>query len=114
MGELRLIRLDPARRPVAVLSAFTGGMHCCVVTTLASEQPDGRWAVAQGRMLDGDAYDYEDADGDETFELTSFDNSFLYAFSSYNGSYSPPRVTKLIEGRLVDVTRLSAYRPFLR
>ena len=114
MGELRLIRLDPARRPVAVLSAFTGGMHCCVVTTLASEQADGGWAVAQGRMLDGDAYDYEDADGDGTFELTSFDNSFLYAFSSYNGSYSPPRVSKLIEGRLVDVTRLPPYRPFLR
>lgn len=114
MGDLRLIRLEPGRRPVAVLGVYTGGLHCCVVTTLASEQADGRWAVTQGRALDGEAYAYEDADGDGRFELTSLDNSFLYAFSSYSASFAAPRISKLVEGKLVDVTRLPQYRPFLR
>ncbi|QLP96878.1 MAG: hypothetical protein HZY79_05000 [Rhodoblastus sp.] len=48
-GQVRLIRLDPAaRHPAVVLTAYTGGMHCCTVTTIAAEQGDGRWSVAQG------------------------------------------------------------------
>lgn len=114
-GMLRLIRLDPAApRPAAVLTAYTGGLHCCTATTIASLQADGRWRVAQGRLLDGEGYQFEDVDGDGTIELTSLDNSFLYAFTSYAGSFSPPRVSRVVGAELVDVTRLPSSRGFLR
>jgi hypothetical protein len=114
-GQVRLIRLDPAaRHPAVVLTAYTGGMHCCTVTTIAAEQGDGRWSLAQGRRLDADGYEFEDVDGDGVVELVSLDNSFLYAFTSYVGSFAPPRLSRLEGGRLVDVTRRPAMRGFLR
>lgn len=114
-GQVRLMRLDPAApHPAVVLTAYTGGMHCCTVTTIAAEQGDGRWAIAQGLRLDADGYEFEDVDGDGSVELVSLDNSFLYAFTSYVGSFAPPRVSRLEGGRLVDVTRRPSSRGFLR
>ena len=114
-GQVRLMRLDPAaRRPAVVLTAYSGGMHCCTITTIASQQPDGRWTIAEGQRLDADGYEFEDVDGDGAIELTSIDNSFLYAFTSYNGSFAPPRVSRLEGGQLVDVTGRPSSRGFLR
>jgi serine protease Do len=114
-GQVRMIRLDPASpRPSVVLTTFTGGAHCCMQTTIATQKPDGAWTIAQGLTLDGDGYAYEDLDGDGVAEMLNYDNSFLYAFSSYAGSFSPSRVSRVIDGEVRDVTRLPAFQPFLR
>lgn len=113
-GELRLMRLDPASpRPAVVMTAYTGGMHCCTTTTVATLR-EGAWSVAEARRLDADGYAFEDVDGDGSYELASLDGAFLYAFAPYNGSFQPTRVSRVAGGEIVDVTALPAMRPFLR
>jgi hypothetical protein len=114
-GQIRLVRLDAASpRPSVVLTTWTGGAHCCMQTQVATQKAGGAWTIAQGLTLDGDGYVFEDVDGDGIAEMLSYDNSFLYAFSSYAGSFAPSRVSRLIDGEVRDVTRLPAFQPFLR
>lgn len=108
-------RLDPASpRPQVLITAYTGGAHCCTLTQIATADAAGNWTVLDGGMLDGGAYTIEDADGDGTAELTHRDNSFLYAFASYAGSVAPVRIRRVSAGTLADVTREPRYQPYLR
>lgn len=113
-GELRFLRLGGASSsPSVVLTLYTGGLHCCTLTTLASMDAQGRWSVAQGRALDGSGYEFEDVDGDGAVELIAPDNSFLYAFSSYSASFAPTRIARVEGARVIDVTNEPRFRPFL-
>lgn len=111
-----LLRLDPATTvPQVVVTRYTGGAHCCTMTWIATK-PSGAaaWTLLDGQMLDGGGYAYEDLDGDGATELINVDNSFLYAFESYAGSYSIQRYSQLRGGTLVDITNTPAMRPFLK
>lgn len=113
-GELRFMRLGGATAaPSVVLTLYTGGLHCCTLTAIASMDAQGRWSVAHGRKLDGSGYDFEDIDGDDVVELVAPDNSFLYAFSAYSASFAPTRVARVEGARVVDVTGEPRFRPFL-
>lgn len=113
--RLRLLRLDArSPRPSVVFTAFTGGAHCCILTTIATQGVDGSWRLAEGPMLDGGGFAFEDIDGDGAAELVSVDNSFLYAFASYAESAAPLRIHRIVDGALVDVTRRPEFQSFLR
>jgi hypothetical protein len=113
--EARVLRLD-LKMPVpqVVMTAFTGGAHCCTVTRIATAQMPGEWRVLDAGQLDGDGYRFVDVDNDGAMELISFDNAFLYAFASYAASNAPTRIAKLEGSDINDVTDEPRYRAFLR
>ncbi len=113
--EARVLRLDPKTPlPQVVMTAFTGGAHCCTLTRIATAQAPDQWRVLDAGELDGDGYRFIDIDNDGAMELTSFDNAFYYAFDSYAASYAPTRIAKLDGSDINDVTDEPRYRGFLR
>ena len=106
-SRVSVVRLDrSAPEPEVVLSYFWQGAHCCTVTRIATEHPDGTWHVVDGETLDGDGgYRFQDLTGTGEVDLTSADQAFYYAFSSYAGSVAPTRIHRLVGDRLIDVTQ---------
>ena len=96
-----------------VFTHFTGGPHCCTNTIVATADAQGRWrAIDAGYTERG--YDFEDLDGDGAAEMIGLDEGLLYAFSSYADSNPPPRLKKLVDGTVKDVTFDPAYRRYMR
>jgi serine protease Do len=113
--EARVMRLDPKTSvPQVVMTAFTGGAHCCTVTKIATTVAADEWRVLDADQLDGEGYQFIDIDNDGAKELVSVDNAFLYAFESYAASYAPTRIAKLTGSDINDVTNEPKYRAFLR
>jgi hypothetical protein len=113
--EARVMRLDPkTSAPQVVMTAFTGGAHCCTVTKIATTATPDEWRVLDADQLDGEGYRFVDIDNDGAKELVSVDNAFLYAFDSYAASAAPMRIAKLTGSDINDVTDEPKYRPFLR
>ena len=115
-SEAQIIRLDRSSpAPQVVFTYYWQGAHCCTVTRIATEQPNGTWAVLDGENLDGsDGYDFEDLTGSGDVDMISADQSFYYAFASYASSVAPTKIHRLEGGRLVDVTREPKYYDYLR
>lgn len=114
-SEAHVMRLDAgARLPQIVMTTFTGSAHCCTATKIAIADGPDAWRVIDAELLDGEGYEFADLDGDGANELISVDNGFLYAFDCYACSFAPTRVSKLVEGRIKDVTADPKYRNFLR
>jgi hypothetical protein len=112
--EARVLRLDlETPVPQVVMTAFTGGAHCCTLTRIATAQTPDAWRVLDAGQLDGDGYQFVDVDNDGAKELISFDNAFLYAFDSYAASYAPTRIAKLDGSDINDVTDEPRNRGFL-
>jgi hypothetical protein len=113
--EARMLRLDlKTSVPQVVMTAFTGGAHCCTVTKIATALTPDQWRVLDAGQLDGDGYQFVDVDNDGAKELISADIAFLYAFDSYAASYAPARIAKLDGSDINDVTDEPRYRGFLR
>lgn len=111
--RLRAIALDPQRprERQIVVTTFSGGAHCCAQVRIFSRRGPGDFAEIDGGMLDGDqGFGFEDLDGGGTFELTSGDQSFLYAFGPYVTSFMPLRVERLVGTRIVDLRRDASVR----
>lgn len=104
--RLRALALDPQRprERQIVVTTFSGGAHCCAQVRIFARIGPGAFAEIDGGMLDGDeGFLFEDLDGGGTAELTSGDQSFLYAFGPYVTSFMPLRVERLVGTRLVDL-----------
>jgi len=114
-AEVAVLRLDPASaEPQVVFSSFWGGAHCCTVTKIVTKVGT-EWRVVQGKTIDGDGgYIFDDIDGDGAAELLSVDQSFLYAFAPYAGSWAPKTIAKLAGDRLIDVTAHPNFRTYMR
>lgn len=99
--------------PVVILTGYTGGMHCCVTFQLVTRQ-QGQPRVLSLPMMDGDPDTGfpRDIDGDGAADILRADDSFLYAFTSYAGSWAPPRLWNLRDGALVDVSAEPRYAKF--
>jgi serine protease Do len=105
-AEAAFIKLDAdAKEPQLVFTRYSGGAHCCTQTWVVTK-PEGAagWSLLEAKNLDGGGYNFEDVDGDGAQELLSVDNSFLYAFDSYAGSFAPVKISKLRLGKIEDVT----------
>ncbi len=97
--------------PQIVVTQYSGGAHCCTSTLIATETQAGKWVLVDGLIdLDGDGYGFEDIDYDGVYELISSDNSFLYAFDSYAGSFAPVKITRVVDGHAVDATTEPLFR----
>lgn len=115
-SDAGLLKLDPATAaPQLVFTRFTGGAHCCTQTWIATAPEGGSgWTLIDAGVLDGGGYSFEDIDGDGTLELVNVDNSFLYAFDSYAGSFAPIRVNRLRGNTLKDISGEDEARPQLK
>ncbi|HEY9697096.1 MAG TPA: hypothetical protein V6D10_07525 [Trichocoleus sp.] len=103
-GGITLQDLDQDGVAEVIVDSFSGGAHCCTSFAIYHWQDD-QFKVAELNMLNGRGGTFKDLDGDGTIELVSYDNSFLYAFSSYAGSSPPSLIFNLRNGELVDSTR---------
>jgi hypothetical protein len=105
-------RWDKTGALFVLLESYTGGAHCCTHVQAAVPKPGG-FEVADLDAYDGErlARLPEDLDGDGAVDFLVTDDAFLYAFSSYAGSFPPPKVLHIVEGKAVDVSSRAGFRP---
>jgi hypothetical protein len=99
----------------ALLQSFTGGAHCCNQMQAAIIGPRGIRVVEIGTFDGGpeDAFP-RDLDGDGVVDFVQRDNSFLYTFASYAGSFAPPQILNIVGNRIVDVSTRPGFRRLFR
>ena len=109
---LKVADLDGDGEPEVLVDTFTGGAHCCTITRFYSYRPaTGTYTRDPSYNWLDTGYKLVDLDGDGKPELSGFDPSFAYAFSSYAGSQFPPLVFSFRrdvttgKGSPTDVTR---------
>lgn len=105
-------RWDRSGALFVLLESYTGGAHCCTRVQAAVPRSGGF------EIADLDAYDGErlerlpsDVDGDGAVDFVVTDDRFLYAFSSYAGSFAPPKILNIEGGRIVDVSDRKGFAP---
>lgn len=86
-----------------IVDIFTGGAHCCSVSTIVRSTPKswGRPLVHDWR---DNGYQLKDAGGSSTPELIADDSRFTGAYTAYAGSAEPIRIFSLEGGLLKVVT----------
>jgi hypothetical protein len=104
---LKLVEMDASNdAPELFVSRYSGGAHCCNLISIVAKTGNGQWTEIEVGAYDGDPErNYpNDVTGDGVAEIVTLDNSFLYAFASYAGSYAPTIVLALRDGAIVDVS----------
>lgn len=104
--HLRIVEMDTSNdTPELYVSTYTGGAHCCNDVFVASKTADG-WKEVDVGFFDGDPERLypRDLDGDGQAEVKTYDNSFLYEFASYAGSYAPTQILGFRDGAVVDIS----------
>jgi hypothetical protein len=104
-------RLDPDDPvPQVILSAYSGGAHCCNVRTVFVKARH-KWRIFElGAGLNADVNRFpkdEHGTGRPAFVLP--DDRFAYAFTSFAGSWMPPRVFVVINGAVAELSGSSLY-----
>jgi hypothetical protein len=97
--------------PYLLVESYTGGAHCCDHVQVVVPAP-GRFRLVDLGTFDGEQLERSpaDLDGDGAVDFVVRDKSFLYAFSSYAGSFAPPKVLNVVGGKGVDVSRRAGFR----
>ncbi|TAL34950.1 MAG: hypothetical protein EPN98_07790 [Phenylobacterium sp.] len=111
-AQLGVGRLDPASKQSAVLfTTFGTCAHGCGVVRLL-DYLDGAWRKVEVGVIEGSQLPAfpEDLDGDGHREIQLWDRRFNYAFASFAGSYTPPQVLAVRNGRAVDVSAQLRFR----
>lgn len=103
-GKIWLQDLDNDKQPEVMVSTFTGGAHCCTNTVIYRWQGN-KFAKTETGFMDGGGGAFEDLNKDGKMEFLTFNNAFLYAFSSYAGSFPPSVILEYNQGKFKDVTR---------
>jgi serine protease Do len=115
-AQAGLVQLDAnSKTPQIVFTRYSGGAHCCTSTWIV-QKPEGAagWSLVDAGKLDGGGYWFEDIEGEHGLDLLSVDNSFLYAFDSYAGSFAPIKISQLQNGQLVDISENESSRDRLK
>ncbi|MBF2079102.1 MAG: hypothetical protein IGR76_11440 [Synechococcales cyanobacterium T60_A2020_003] len=102
-GVVSLNDLDNDGNAEVIVETYSGGAHCCTTFLIYSWQGSD-FAKTETGFLDGGGGVFEDIDGDGRAEFSTFDQSFLYAFSSYAGSFPPSLILSFQDGQFQDVT----------
>ena len=110
-STISLQDLDQNGTAEVITETYSGGAHCCTTHTVYSWQ-EGDFVKTDLGFRDGGGGRFEEINGDERLEFVSYDNAFLYAFSSYAGSSPPSQIFSFQNGRFVNTTR--QYPQYLR
>jgi hypothetical protein len=103
-GSVFLKDLDNNGSSEVIIKTFSSGAHCCTDITIYTWQ-NNQFIKTETGLLDGEGGVFEDLDGDRKLEFSTSDNSFLYAFSSYAGSFPPSLIYAFNNGKFENVTR---------
>ncbi|WP_254563987.1 hypothetical protein [Oscillatoria sp. HE19RPO] len=104
LGKIWLQDLTGDDNAEVIVETYSGGAHCCTsheVYTWTGEE----FEEIDFGYRDGNGGEFQDLDNDEVFEYLTFDGAFLYAFSSYAGSFPPSQILRIGNNGLEDVTR---------
>lgn len=105
-------RLDPASKLSSVLfTTFGNCAHGCGVVRIL-DYLDGAWRTVEVGVIEGAELPAfpEDLDGDGHREIQIWDRRFNYAFASFGGSHTPPRVMEVRRGHVQDVSAEPRFR----
>lgn len=97
--------------PYIIFQTYSGGAHCCTSFYIYTWL-DGQFVETSIEDLNGGGGIFQDLKGNNSLQFVTNDNSFLYAFSSYAGSYPPSLIYDLKKGQLIENTR--NYPDYLR
>ncbi|MBB2204578.1 peptidoglycan-binding protein [Gluconacetobacter takamatsuzukensis] len=113
--KLSIRQLDPASTvPQIMVSAYTGGAHCCEVTSIFGRSRNGQWTHADLGMQDGGGPpEIVAVPGAPAPVIVTYDQAFLYTFASHAGSFTPVILSRYHDGRLANVSDDPAYRSYL-
>jgi hypothetical protein len=103
-GAVSLLDLDHDGSDEVIVKSFSGGAHCCTSYLIYGWQ-NGKFNQLDAGMFDGEGGEFKDLDHDGRLELLTYDNAFLYTFSSYAGSFPPSLILAYQNGQLLNVTR---------
>lgn len=103
-GNVSLQDLDNNGIPEVIVRTYSGGAHCCT-NHLIYRWENQRFVKTETGMLNAGGGIFQDLNGDGNLEFLSDNNAFLYAFSSYAGSFPPSLIYRFQNGELIDVTR---------
>lgn len=102
--------LRPGGLPELVVSAYSGGAHCCT-TNLIYTQDNGRFENIGVLDMGNYGVNFADLNGDGTKELVVYSDTLAY----YDWSYAASPALKTVLGwdglRLADQTRFYSYVP---
>jgi hypothetical protein len=104
IGSVALQDLDGNGVSEVIIKTFSGGAHCCTNLNIYTWN-NKKFVKAETGFLDGEGGNFQDLNGDEKLEFITYDNSFLYRFSSYASSFPPSRIYAFRNGRFENVTR---------
>jgi hypothetical protein len=102
--SVRVRDLDADGEPEVIADLYTGGAHCCTVSTLYGfDAATAGYRRVVRNWLDA-GYFVRDFGRDGVVELESRDARFAFRFASYAESFLPLQVFRYRDGGLVDVT----------
>jgi hypothetical protein len=101
---LRVRDLDADGEPEVLLTAFTGGAHCCVIAQILQLEGDRSGYEAVDFDFGNGGFSLRDPDGDGGPEFVSSDEAFAYRFTAYAFSGRPLLISRYERGTLTDVT----------
>ncbi|MFW6358836.1 MAG: hypothetical protein ACOC0N_06440 [Chroococcales cyanobacterium] len=103
-GSVSLQDLNNDDTAEVIVKTYSGGAHCCTNFQIYSWQGE-QFTRTETGPRDGGGGAFKDLDQDGVFEFITYDNSFLYAFSSYASSFPPTSILQFKNGEFIDVTR---------
>lgn len=111
VGNVSLQDLDSNGTPEVIVETYSGGAHCCTEHTVYTWRGNTFTSAKLGPS-DGNGGAFKDLNGDGRMEFVTYDNSFLYTFDAYAGSFPPSVILSYRNGNFEDVTR--QYPQYLR
>ena len=111
--SVQIAEIDPGNQyPEVVVSFYTGGAHCCSVTSVITSSADGSaWQTVKVGEFDGGPMLATDLNGDSRYEFQTRDNAFLYAFACYACSEAPLELLTVENGAAKNVTTDEKFKP---
>lgn len=102
--------LERGQPSSVIVQTYTGGAHCCTHVAVALRSGKSFRLVDLG-VWDGEGVAWpKDVSGDGVADFQFVDNAFLYAFGSYAGSWPPPLIMNIRDGKNIDVSSEPAFR----
>lgn len=97
--------------PSVLLQSYTGGAHCCW-HVIAVVPAGNKFVKVDFGRWDGDPLAWPtDLSGDGVADFRFRDQTFLYTFGSYAGSWPPFKIMTIRALRPVDISTDPAFRP---
>lgn len=103
--SVRVLDIDGSGEPVAIVTLYTGGAHCCTVAEVFSYDPGTGGYVEADHNFADPAYRLERLTPGGDYRFVSADGRFEYAFTDYAASGAPLQIWAFQNGAFTDVTR---------